>query len=174
VVPAIKQFAFLLDKSRVRPSVTWSGGERVAVNVPAGVPCDVQPAPRQNVATVPMSEPACEVPLIALAYARSGDKGDTSNIGVMARRPEDFPLLQAQLTEDAVAAYLAHLVKGRVARYELPGIHALNFVCEQALGGGGMASLRNDALGKGMAQVLLSMPMRIPVDHSVARQGVAP
>jgi hypothetical protein len=57
-------------------------------------------------------------------------------------------------------------VKGRVTRYELPGIHALNFVCEQALGGGGMASLRNDALGKGMAQVLLAMPVHVPADHS--------
>jgi hypothetical protein len=73
-------------------------------------------------------------------------------------------LLRAQLTAEAVAAYLAHVVKGRVTRYDLPGIHALNFVCEQALGGGGMASLRNDPLGKGMAQVLLTMPVRVPVD----------
>jgi hypothetical protein len=57
-------------------------------------------------------------------------------------------------------------VKGRVTRYDLPGIHALNFMCEQALGGGGMASLRNDPLGKGMAQVLLTMPVRVPVDHA--------
>ena len=59
-------------------------------------------------------------------------------------------------------AALAHLVKGRVTRYELPGVQALNFVCEQALGGGGMASLRNDPLGKGMAQILLAMPVRVP------------
>jgi len=84
---------------------------------------------------------------------------------VIARRPEDLPLLRAQLTEDAVAAYLAHVARGRVTRYDLPGIHALNFVCERALGGGGMASLRNDPLGKGMAQVLLTMPVRVPVDH---------
>jgi len=58
---------------------------------------------------------------------------------------------------------VAHLVRGPVTRYEVPGIHAFNFVCEQALGGGGMKSLRNDALGKGMAQILLAMPVRIPV-----------
>jgi hypothetical protein len=102
------------------------------------------------------------VPLIRLAYARSGDKGDTSNIGVIARKPEYLPLLRAQLTCATVAAHLAHLVRGEVTRYDLPGIGALNFVCEQALGGGGMASLRNDALGKGMAQVLLAMPVRVP------------
>ena len=103
-----------------------------------------------------------EVPLIRLAWARSGDKGDISNIGVVARRAEWVPALRAELTTTRVANYLAHLVKGRVTRYELPGIHAFNFVCEQALGGGGMASLRNDPLGKGMAQILLSMPVRVP------------
>ena len=103
-----------------------------------------------------------ELPLVRLAWARSGDKGDISNIGVIARRPEWLPLLRAQLTEASVGTYLAHLVQGKVTRYEVPGIHALNFVCEQALGGGGMASLRNDPLGKGMAQMLLSMPLRVP------------
>jgi hypothetical protein len=102
------------------------------------------------------------VPLIELAYARSGDKGDLSNIGVIARRPQDVPLLRALLTEQAVAAWLAPLVRGPVTRYELPGIHAFNFVCEQALDGGGMASLRHDPLGKGMAQILLAMPLRLP------------
>jgi hypothetical protein len=59
---------------------------------------------------------------------------------------------------------LAHLVKGDVTRYDLPGIHAMNFVCSEALDGGGMASLRNDALGKGMAQILLTMPVRVPAN----------
>src|SRR5207237_5512627 len=109
----------------------------------------------------PGSEP-CFVPLIELAYARSGDKGDTSNIGVIARRPQLLPLLRAQLSAAAVKAHLADLVEAEVRRYELPGIHALNFVCERALGGGGMSSLRHDALGKGMAQILLAMPVRVP------------
>ncbi|MET3446832.1 acyclic terpene utilization AtuA family protein [Ralstonia sp. 1138] len=163
VVPAIKQYAFLIDKARVQPRVTLLGEESFDIAVPTGG------AALEASAAVPASTalppgPTREVPLIELAYARSGDKGDTSNIGVIARRPEDLPLLRAQLTAEAVAAYLAHVVKGRVTRYDLPGIHALNFACEQALGGGGMASLRNDPLGKGMAQVLLTMPVRVPAD----------
>ena len=66
------------------------------------------------------------------------------------------------MTPERVQAYLGHLVLGSVVRYDLPGIHAVNFVCERALGGGGMASLRNDALGKGMAQMLLDLPVEVP------------
>jgi hypothetical protein len=101
--------------------------------------------------------------MIRVAWGRSGDKGDISNIGIIARHPRLLPLLRGQLTPERVAQHLAHLVRGPVTRYEVPGIHAFNFVCEQALGGGGMKSLRNDALGKGMAQILLAMPVRIPV-----------
>jgi len=102
-----------------------------------------------------------EVPLVRLAYGRSGDKGDTSNIGLIARRPQYLAVLRAEVTPQRVQQWLGHLVQGPVHRYELPGFDALNFVCEAALDGGGMASLRNDALGKGMAQILLSMPVRI-------------
>jgi hypothetical protein len=171
VAPAIKQASFLLEKSRLVPSFALLAGGAVAMPVPVppgangATPVAARfggPAPAHHAgATV-------TVPLIWLAYARSGDKGDTSNIGVIARRPEYLPLLRAQLTEASVADYLAHLVKGTVTRFDLPGIHALNFVCEQALGGGGMASLRNDALGKGMAQVLLAMPVRVPARFEVS------
>lgn len=102
------------------------------------------------------------VPLVRLAHARSGDKGNISNIGVIARDPEYLPLLRVQLTPDAVKAYFSHLVKGEVVRYDLPGIHAFNFVLDQALDGGGMASLRVDPLGKGMGQMLLDLPIRVP------------
>ena len=87
-------------------------------------------------------------------------------VGVIARRPEWLPLLRAQLTEAKVAQWLAHLVHGEVKRFDLPGIHAMNFLCNQALDGGGMASLRNDPLGKGMAQILLTMPIRVPAGWS--------
>ena len=93
---------------------------------------------------------------------RSGDKGDTSNIGLIARHPALLPVLKEQVTPERVKEYLGHLVQGPVHRYELPGIHAINLVCERALGGGGMASLRNDPLGKGMAQMLLDMPVEVP------------
>jgi hypothetical protein len=117
-----------------------------------------KPSDRQGVA----GSGTVEVPLIRLAWARSGDKGDISNIGVIARDPRLLPLLRDVVTPERVATHLAHLVRGPVQRYEVPGIHAFNFVCEQALDGGGMASLRNDPLGKGMAQILLALPVQVP------------
>ncbi len=163
VAPSVKQYAFLLDKARVQATVTLLGEQPVLVDVSGGVDAMTPVAARAlEVVPAPIEAGALTVPLIALAYGRSGDKGDTSNIGIVARESAYLPLLRAQLSEASVAGYLAHLVKGKVTRYDLPGIDALNFVCEQALGGGGMASLRNDALGKGMAQVLLSMPIQVP------------
>jgi hypothetical protein len=162
--PSIRQFAFLWPKVQLMPLVTVSGGA-FEVHQPSGQALPV-PAPTSDVGNPPIAAHGdatdlIEVPLIQIAYARSGDKGDTSNIGVIARDPEWLPIIRAQVTQATVAAYLAHLVKGRVTRFDVPGINAFNFVCEQALGGGGMASLRNDPLGKGMAQILLSMPIRV-------------
>jgi hypothetical protein len=141
--------------------------------VPAGqsaVPLPVRPEVSTALSSglkVGSGDEMAEVPLIRLAWGRSGDKGDSSNIGVLARRPEWLPLLREQLTEARVAQWLAHLVQGSVTRYDVPGIHALNFLCTRALDGGGMASLRNDPLGKGMAQILLSMPVRVPASWSL-------
>jgi hypothetical protein len=109
-----------------------------------------------------------EVPLVRLAWARSGDKGDIANIGVIARSPEFLELLRAQLTPERVAAYFRHLVRGRVRRFELPGIHGFNFVLEEALGGGGTASMRIDPLAKGMAQMLLDFPISVPAHVAAA------
>jgi hypothetical protein len=129
--------------------------------VPRSSPMPAPAAAPVSTSAAPGATDRVEVPLIRLAWARSGDKGDISNIGVIARAPQLLPVLREQLTEERVAAWLAHLVKGRVTRYDVPSIHAFNFVCEQALDGGGMASMRNDPLGKGMAQILLSMPLLI-------------
>src|SRR6185369_12842260 len=93
-----------------------------------------------------------------------GDKGNNSNIGVIARRPEWLPWLRVQLTGQRVKEWLHDLVAGEVTRFDVPGIHALNFLCTEALDGGGMASLRNDPLGKGMAQILLTLPVQVPRD----------
>ncbi len=114
------------------------------------------------------------MPLVRLAWARSGDKGDNSNIGVIARSAALLPVLRAQLTEAVVADYLGHLVRGPVTRFEVPGIDAFNFLCEQALDGGGMASMRNDPLGKGMGQILLSLPVRVPTALLAALPVLAP
>ena len=121
-------------------------------------PAPVDPPP-------PWTDPPgaqAEVPLVRLAWARSGDKGDIANIGVIARRPEWLPLLWDRLHPQAIGAWLAHLVRGPVERHPLPGIGALNFVLHGALDGGGPVSRRMDPLGKGMAQILLDMPVRVP------------
>jgi hypothetical protein len=160
--PSICQYAFLLDKSALAPAVTLDGVAVPVPPIPAGQPLAAPPALREQPIAAHEAGAERELPLIALAHARSGDKGDTSNIGVIAREPRWLPILRRECTPERVAAYLAHLVEGPVTRYEVPGIHALNFVCERALGGGGMASLRLDPLGKGMAQLLLGMPVRVP------------
>ncbi|WP_285413796.1 acyclic terpene utilization AtuA family protein [Variovorax sp. efr-133-TYG-130] len=162
VSPSIRQYAFLLDKSMVEAGVTIDG-ERIDLprtETPPSPAAPVRQPARAARTPTTRAEDTVEVPLIRLAWARSGDKGDTSNIGVIARHPALLELLREQLSEARVAEWLSHLVKGRVTRYDVPGIGAFNFVCEQALGGGGMASLRNDPLGKGMGQILLAMPLR--------------
>lgn len=160
--PSIRQYAFLLDKAVLAPTVVMDGA-RTAVALPAAHTATDETRPQEPASgTVPAGGDSIEVPLIRLAYGRSGDKGDISNIGLIARRPEYVPVLRAEITTDRVADWLSHLVKGPVTRYDLPGFDAMNFVCESALDGGGMASLRNDPLGKGMAQILLAMPVRVP------------
>ncbi|MES2537669.1 MAG: acyclic terpene utilization AtuA family protein [Pseudomonadota bacterium] len=161
VSPSIRQFAFLLDKMRLQPKVVI-GPVEIPTLMPPVPPAESATPLETDMEQAASLEPDVEVPLVQLAYARSGDKGDISNIGVIARTPALLPVLRAQLGAARVAGYLAHLVKGPVTRYDLPGLGAMNFVCEQALGGGGMASMRNDPLGKGMAQILLSMPVRVP------------
>ena len=116
-------------------------------------------------AAVPTDEGAerVEVPLERLAWARSGDKGDKANIGVMARKREYFPWIAAALTESYVASRFAHFMASpEMDRYALPGLPALNFVLHHALGGGGVACLLNDPQAKGYAQILLDTPVSIP------------
>ena len=102
-----------------------------------------------------------KVPLLALAHARSGDKGDTANIGLIARRRRDYPLLVRQVTAARVARHLRGIVTGPVERYELPNLGALNFVLHGALDGGGTISLRTDAQGKVLATALLRMLVEV-------------
>jgi hypothetical protein len=109
-----------------------------------------------------------KVPLYKLAHARSGDKGDIANIGVIARRPEYYPLLVEQVTAERVREHFRGLCHGPVERFELPNLHALNFLLHQALGGGGTVSLRLDAQGKTLSAALLRM--EIDVDEESARR----
>ena len=97
------------------------------------------------------------VPLREVAHARSGDKGDISNIVVVARRPDLYPILAAQLTAESVKRHFGELVRGTIDRYELPRVSALNFVMHGALGGGVTRSLAQDAHGKTRSSLLLTM-----------------
>jgi hypothetical protein len=161
--PLITPFSFLLPKSEIAVSVSLDG-----VSAPIDIPSSVAPSPRPNRTpdpenwTDPVGEPMVEVPLIKLAWARSGDKGDISNIGLIARRPEWLPLIWSRVTPDVVKAYFSHLVNGGVERFYVPGIHAVNFLLHEALAGGGPASTRMDPLGKGMGQMLLDLPIKVP------------
>jgi hypothetical protein len=102
------------------------------------------------------------VPLVTIAHARSGDKGNSCNIGVIARRPEYYPLLINQLTVERVREHFKGWVHGAIARYEMPSIQAINFVLEEALGGGATASLRADNQGKTMGGALLRLTVDLP------------
>jgi hypothetical protein len=102
-----------------------------------------------------------KVPLSRIAHTRSGDKGDTCNIGVIANEDRYYPVLVQQVTSDRVTAHFGDLVKGAVQRFELPNLGALNFLLHQALGGGGTVSLRTDAQGKTFGAALLSLEVEI-------------
>jgi len=103
-----------------------------------------------------------KVPLSHIAHTRSGDKGDTCNIGVIAWEPRFYPILAREVTADRVKRHFGGLVAGSVERYELPNLGALNFLLHAALGGGGTVSLRTDAQGKTFGAALLSMEIEVP------------
>uniref|UniRef100_A0A3P9DTB2 Si:ch73-132f6.5 n=1 Tax=Maylandia zebra TaxID=106582 RepID=A0A3P9DTB2_9CICH len=140
--PVLKPFFFLHPKSQLKVSKPHYLEIMFRFNLPSG----------------PHSYRLDE-----LAYARSGDKGDSANIGVVARHPLYFPYLKKHLTSSVVEEYFSHLikpgVKNAVTRYTLPGIHSLNFVLQSSLGGGGVASLRSDPQGKAYGQMLLDLKL---------------
>ena len=105
-----------------------------------------------------------EIQLIEFAHAKSGDKGNSANIALIARKPEDYHYLERYVTPEAVKAHFHEVCTGEVIRYELPKIFALNFILENALGGGGTSSLRLDALGKALGEALLMMKIEIPIE----------
>ena len=109
------------------------------------------------------------IQLVHLAHARSGDKGDTANVGIIAYDAADYPLLVEQLTPERVKAHFGDMVKGDVDRFELPNLHALNFLLHGALGGGGTMSLMNDAQGKVFSTAMLRMEVEVP--EAVARKA---
>jgi hypothetical protein len=103
-----------------------------------------------------------KVRLVDVAHARSGDKGDTANVGVIALKPEWYSLLREQLTLDRVRAHFEGVITGDVQRFELPNLHAVNFLLHGALGGGGTVSLKTDAQGKVFSTAMLRMLLDVP------------
>ena len=106
-----------------------------------------------------------KIQLVKLAHARSGDKGDTSNVGLIALAPEYYPILVREVTAERVKEHFAELCKGRVERFELPNLGALNFLLHESLGGGGTLSLRSDPQGKTMSAALLRMEIDVLPDE---------
>ena len=103
-----------------------------------------------------------KVRLVDIAHARSGDKGDTANVGVIALRPEWYPLIAHQLTRDRVAEHFRGMINGDVERFDLPNLRALNYLLHGALDGGGTLSLKTDAQGKVFSTALLRMTLDVP------------
>ncbi|HUP91549.1 MAG TPA: acyclic terpene utilization AtuA family protein [Solimonas sp.] len=173
--PLVRLFSWLVAKEKVQAQVDVDGNDLAIMSPPprgrgggegrareARVEGAAQTAPLPPSPSPARVKGSTTVPLVAIAYGRSGDKGDAANIGVLARKPEYVALLREQLTAEAVKNYFAHFAQGPVERFELPGLHGFNFLLHNALGGGGMASLRYDPQGKMMAQILMDFPMRVP------------
>ena len=111
------------------------------------------------------------VQLVDIAHARSGDKGDTANVGVIALKPEWYPLIEKYVTRDRVRDHFRGVITGDVERYELPNLKALNFLLHGALDGGGTLSLKTDAQGKVFSTALLRMMIDVP-DTDAKRYGL--
>jgi hypothetical protein len=161
--PVVRLFSFLLPKKRVAASLEIDAvSHPVAVN--PGRPFEPAGIQRPEPPGVPDTEvELVTVPLVRLAWARSGDKGNRANIGVIARHARYLPWIWRSLTPEIVAERFGHFLRGEVERFLLPGTGSINFVLHDVLGGGGVASLRNDPQGKSYAQILLATPVPLPV-----------
>ena len=109
-----------------------------------------------------------KVRLLDIAHARSGDKGDTANVGLIALRPEWYGVIERHATAERVAAHFAGVITGSVVRFELPNLGALNFLLHGALDGGGTLSLKTDAQGKVFSTALLRLVLDVPDDEARA------
>jgi hypothetical protein len=186
VQPVMRLFSYLWPKAKVTPRVTigaksfdvpfvsppvhqsplipaQAGIQGPELGVSTGSPLEFIPDPDPGRGRAELEGTAdATLPLIALAVGRSGDKGNAANIGIIARRADYLPWLRAALTPQAVQDFFRHTGVTHVERYELPGLHALNFMLHDALGGGGVASLRIDPQGKAFAQMLMDMAVAVP------------
>jgi hypothetical protein len=164
--PVVRLEHLLVGKGQVRPRVELDG-ETVEVTVAAGEdrPVGGEPLPETEPSAVP--DPVA-VPLRRIAWARSGDKGNDANVGLIARRPEFASHLAEQVTASRVAEVFGRWLEGPVRRYELPGLNAINIVLHDVLGGsGGTSSLRFDPQGKTYGAILLDLEIDVPGDWNI-------
>jgi hypothetical protein len=159
VQPVLRLFSFLWPKEKMPQVVHFGGAD---INVPFAPSQPFLPSAAVPAAPKAVGVADATLPLIALAVGRSGDKGKSANIGLIARKPDYLPWIRAALMEDVVRDWFAHLGVTKVERFELPGMNAFNFLLHDALGGGGVASLRVDAQGKAYAQMLMDYPIPVP------------
>jgi len=163
--PLMRVHSTLIDKAAVAV-VIQLGSKVIANRVFESAASTKTPkcsfGPEVSNVQIDTNQAMVELPLEQLAYARSGDKGNNANVGVIARKPEYLPVLYQQLTANAVAEFFDHVVEGEVERFEVPGFDAFNFFMTEALGGGGTASLRVDSQGKAFGQMLLSKMVWVP------------
>ena len=175
VSPLIRLFSFLIDKATCRLDIELDD-QRHPCPLPAFEPLHTVDLPVAPDLPKPQGRADASVPLVKLAVARSGDKGNHSNIGVIAREPEYLPWIAEALTPEVMVDWMSHVLDprlGRVERWYLPGTHSLNFLLENALGGGGVASLRIDPQGKAFAQQLLEIQIPVP-QHIADRVNASP
>ena len=167
VSSSIRLFSFLLPKDQITTTVQLNDKQYIVeTDTPKSNHINSKPNVYDSYDKLDITDK--EVALVKLAYARSGDKGDHANIGVIARKPEYLPYIQNALSIETVAKYFSHILQGDVERWNVPGINALNFLLKNSLGGGGMASLNVDPQGKAYAQQLLDI--MIPVPNRIAEE----
>lgn len=162
----IRTASFLIPKQAL--AVQWQMSGDPQIHSVAEPVLQASPASHRSPSAAPVTavarpaEPLKRITVGDIAHGRSGDKGNDANVGLMARDTRWLPLLREQVTAERVQQYFSHLIEGSVTRYDLPGLGAVNFVLQQALGGGGSCSLRSDPLGKCYAQMLLDMEIDCP------------
>ena len=163
--PVVRLFSMLVPKEQVQVTIESERGSEV-LEPHRGTAFDPAAIERPTAVEAAPEAQRVDVPLEALAWGRSGDKGDKANIGIIARHRDFLPWIAASLTEQRVADFFAHfLAPGQdhpVERFLMPGPPAFNFLLHDVLGGGGVASLRTDPQGKGYAQLLLGLPIAVP------------
>ncbi len=159
--PVVRLFSCLINKQDLSVSIKVND-DTFHIKIADGKAFNPASLKRPPALSKVLEQDVVAVPLIKLAWGRSGDKGDKANIGIIARKPEYLPYIGAVLTEQAVAARFKHFLHGPVERFLMPGLNAINFLLHEVLGGGGIASLRNDPQGKSYAQILLDHPIAVP------------